>query len=150
VRGIAFATAQAEADMNDLAVNDDDADNLDIRAAIDRHWQAIDAGQLEAAHKIYSDDATLDFPQSGERITGRDNIRDSRAAEPDHASIQIRSIVGQGDLWVSECTTTFDGDPELVVSMMEFRDSKVIHETLYFAEPFAAPKWRAKWVGNKP
>jgi len=135
--------------MNDLAVNDDDADNMDIRVALDRHWKAIDAGNLEVAHKIYQADAILDFPQSGERITGRDNIRDSRAAEPHRAAIQVRGIIGQGDLWVTECTTSYDGDPELVVSMMEFRDGKVIHETLYFAEPFAAPKWRAKWAGTK-
>ena len=135
--------------MNDLAVNDDDADNMDIRVALDRHWKAIDAGNLEVAHKIYQADAILDFPQSGERITGRDNIRDSRAAEPHRAAVAVRSILGQGDLWVTECTTSYDGDPELVVSMMEFRDGKVIHETLYFAEPFAAPKWRAKWAGTK-
>lgn len=135
--------------MNDLAVNDDDADSMDIRVAIDRHWKALDAGKLDVAHKIYQDDAILDFPQSGERITGRDNIRDSRAAEPDRAAIVVRSILGQGDLWITECTTTYDGDPELVVSMMEFRDGKVMHETLYFAEPFAAPAWRAKWLSAK-
>jgi hypothetical protein len=29
---------------------------------------------------------------------------------------------------------------------MEFKDGKVIHETQYFADPFAAPSWRAQWV----
>jgi hypothetical protein len=29
---------------------------------------------------------------------------------------------------------------------MEFENGKVIHETQYFAEPFEAPAWRAKWV----
>ncbi len=130
--------------MNDLAVNDDDADSMDIRVAIDRHWTALDAGKLDVAHKIYQDDAILDFPQSGERITGRDNIRDSRAAEPDRAAIEVRSVLGQGDLWVTECTITHNGASQLLVSMMEFRDSKVVHETLYYAEPFAAPAWRAK------
>lgn len=135
--------------MNDLAVNDDDADSMDIRVAIDRHWKALDAGKLDVAHKIYQQDAILEFPQSGERIAGRDNIRDSRAAEPDRAAVEVRSILGQGDLWVSECTTTHEGDPALLISMMEFRDGKVIHETLYFSDPFPAPKWRAKWAGVK-
>jgi hypothetical protein len=29
---------------------------------------------------------------------------------------------------------------------MEFRDGKVMHETQYFADPFEAPAWRARWV----
>ncbi len=32
------------------------------------------------------------------------------------------------------------------VSIMEFRDGKVSHETQYFADPFDAPVWRAQWV----
>jgi len=29
---------------------------------------------------------------------------------------------------------------------MEFRSGKVVHETQYFADPFAAPEWRSRWV----
>jgi hypothetical protein len=29
---------------------------------------------------------------------------------------------------------------------MEFKDGKVIHETQYFTEPFAAPADRRQWV----
>jgi hypothetical protein len=29
---------------------------------------------------------------------------------------------------------------------MEFRNGKVVHETQYFADPFAAPPWRKQWV----
>ena len=32
------------------------------------------------------------------------------------------------------------------VSIMEFRDDKVVHETQYFADPFEAPDWRSQWV----
>jgi hypothetical protein len=32
------------------------------------------------------------------------------------------------------------------VSIMEFRNGKVVHETQYFADPFAAPAWRSQWV----
>jgi hypothetical protein len=36
--------------------------------------------------------------------------------------------------------------PAFTVSIMEFRDGKVIHETQYFADPFEAPDWRSQWV----
>jgi hypothetical protein len=29
---------------------------------------------------------------------------------------------------------------------MEFRNGKVVHETQYFADSFAAPAWRSQWV----
>jgi hypothetical protein len=32
------------------------------------------------------------------------------------------------------------------VSIMEFRDGKVVQETQYFADPFEAPGWRSQWV----
>ncbi len=38
------------------------------------------------------------------------------------------------------------GKPAFTVSIMEFRDDKVVHETQYFADPFDAPAWRKVWV----
>ena len=32
------------------------------------------------------------------------------------------------------------------VSIMEFHDGKVVHDTKYFADPFMAPAWRLLWV----
>jgi hypothetical protein len=49
--------------------------SLDIRAALERHWAASDASDFETEHEIYCDDATLDYPQSGERIRGRRQIQ---------------------------------------------------------------------------
>ena len=46
----------------------------DIRAALDRHWAASDANDFEAEHQIYREDAVLEYPQSGERIRGRQKI----------------------------------------------------------------------------
>jgi hypothetical protein len=41
---------------------------------------------------------------------------------------------------------TYDGRPVHTVSIMEFQAGKVARETLYFADPFEAPEWRAQWV----
>jgi hypothetical protein len=50
----------------------------DIRAALDRHWAASEAGNDDAEDEIYHDDAVLEYPQSGERIRGRLAIRTTR------------------------------------------------------------------------
>ena len=44
-------------------------DNQEIRAALDRHWKATVALDLDKAHEIYHDDVIVEFPQSGERIS---------------------------------------------------------------------------------
>ena len=49
-------------------------DDRGIRAALDRHWTASDANDLEAKHDIYREDAVLEYPLSGERIRGRQKI----------------------------------------------------------------------------
>jgi len=52
----------------------------EIRAALDQHWAASDANDLETEHRIYHEDAVLEYPQSGERTRGRRNIQNQRAS----------------------------------------------------------------------
>ena len=61
----------------------------EIRTALDRHWVASDANDLEAEHEIYREDAVLEYPQSGERIRGRRNIQASRAAQPNRPTLPV-------------------------------------------------------------
>lgn len=118
----------------------------DIRAALDQHWAASDLSDFEAEHAIYREDAVLDYPQSGERIRGRRNIQASRTAQPNTKRFQIRRMLGAGDLWVTEYVLTYDGQPSYVVSIMQFQDGKVAHETQYFGDPFEPGPSRSAWV----
>ena len=114
--------------------------------ALQRHWDASDASDFEVEHEIYLDDAVLDYPQSGERIRGRRNIQESRTVQPNTKRFTVRRMIGGGDLWVSEFVLTYDGVPSYVVSIMEFRDGLVAHETQYFGEQFAPAPSRAHLV----
>jgi ketosteroid isomerase-like protein len=123
------------------------ADERILRAIIDGHWVASAAGDLQREHDIYWDDAICDYPQSGERIRGRQNIQAVRSHHPAKPSgFNVRGVIGTGDFWVSEYIIAYEGKPAYTVSMMEFRGDKVMHETQYFADPFEAPAWRAQWV----
>jgi SnoaL-like protein len=105
-------------------------------AALQRHWDASDANDFEAEHDIYREDAVLDYPQSGERIRGRRRIQESRFVQPNKKRFMVRRIVGGGDLWVTEFILTYDDNPSYVVSIMEFSEGLVAHETQYFSDPF--------------
>ncbi|HEY4459391.1 MAG TPA: nuclear transport factor 2 family protein [Pseudonocardiaceae bacterium] len=114
-----------------------------IRGAIEEHWLASERGDIEAEHAIYATEAVLDYPQSGERFRGRATIAAQRGGHPADRHFTIKRITGQAELWVSECVITYDGTPSYSVSIMEFADEHVVHETQYFADPFAAPESRA-------
>ena len=118
----------------------------DVQVALRRHWDASDANDFATEHQIYRADAILDYPQSGERIRGRANIQASRAAQPNIKRFTVRRTLGGGDLWISELVMTYDGQPNYVVSIMEFEGGEVVHETQYFSDPFEPGPSRAQWV----
>ncbi|HEY9136859.1 MAG TPA: nuclear transport factor 2 family protein [Terriglobus sp.] len=126
-------------------------DEEQIRQLLEAHWQASAAGDIEVEHDIYDDNVLCDYPQSGERIVGRNNLQSLRGHHPGKPSgFHVRRIVGQGNLWITEYTITYQGTPAYTVSIMEFRDDKVVHETQYFSDPFEAPAWRTQWVQTMP
>jgi hypothetical protein len=118
-----------------------------IREALNAHWRASAAGDANAEHEIYDEEAICDYPQSGERILGRRNLQALRGHHPGKPSgFNVTRILGSGELWITEYTITYQRGPANTVSIMEFRDGKVVHETQYFADPFDALAWRRQWV----
>ncbi|MEQ5838008.1 hypothetical protein BWP39_09565 [Paraburkholderia acidicola] len=123
-----------------------------IRDILNAHWQASAAGNLDAEHDIYADDAICDYPQSRERILGRANLQALRGHHPGKPSgFEVTRIQGEGNLWVSQYSINYQGRAAYTISVMEFRDDgKVVHETQYFTDPFEAPAWRSQWVQKMP
>jgi hypothetical protein len=95
-----------------------------MRAAIERHWSASEAGDSEAEHDIYAAAAILDYPQSGERFRGRATIAAQRGGHPADRHFTVQRITGHGDLGVNECVISYDGLPTCSISIMEFADDR--------------------------
>jgi len=126
-------------------MNDDE-----IHKSLEIHWAASNENDFEAEHQIYREDAILDYPQSGERIRGRENIQASRAAQPSRKRFSPQRILGAGNLWITELVIAYDGRPSFVVSIMEFEAGRVARETQYFSEPFPPGPSRTQWVERIP
>jgi len=124
-------------------------DDRTVQLALQRHWDSSDAGDFEAEHDIYHEDAVLDYPQSDERIRGRRNIQQSRFLQPNKKRFTVRRMIGSGDLWVTEFVLSYDGVPSYAVSIMEFRDGLVARETQYFADRFDPAPSRAHLVERR-
>jgi ketosteroid isomerase-like protein len=111
-------------------------------------WRALQAGDWDAAGGYLHDDFVQEWPQSGERIVGRDNaLAIERNFPGGLPAMRFRRTLAAGDLAVLEVELTYaDGGRYLGVSVIELRDGKVVKETDYYAQPFPAPAWRAQWV----
>jgi hypothetical protein len=121
-------------------------DDRTVRLALERHWNASDVGDFDVEHEIYSEDAVLEYPQSGERIRGRHNIQQSRFVQPNRKRFTVRRMTGSGALWVTEFILSYDDMPSYAVSIMELREGLVAHETQYFADRFEPGPSRAHLV----
>ena len=121
-------------------------DDTERRAQIRRFWEDT-VRDHEAAHKIYHDDAILEFPQSGERFEGVANFKEWRSQYPaENVALEMRNLRGQGAVWVVEGAISYDGGPwQPAVDILEFSGDKLARETIYVTEPWDAPEWRAAW-----
>jgi hypothetical protein len=114
------------------------------RTAILDNLRETDA---DRAHAMYADDAVLEFPQSGERFIGLENIKTWRAKYPADVRYRVRRMTGSGDLWVTELLVSYNGRPwTMGVSVVTFRGDRIVREVIYVAEPWDAAEWRAPWV----
>jgi hypothetical protein len=114
--------------------------------------EVFETGDMEAygneLQAIAADDMVQEYPQSGERFSGKDNIaamnRSYPASTGTAPKATLRRILKPGQAWVIESTIDYgDGTPVSAISIIEFgSDGKAHRQTDYFANPFPAPDWR--------
>ena len=146
---------------------------LTNREVVERFVQAQATSSAGLGDEYIAEDLIEDYPQSGERIRGRANRRaifenyPGRGAQ-DFGPNQVRNVVGD-DQWVMTPAMTLarvsgsgerytasglitypNGDQWHLVQLIELRGGKIARLVTYFAAPFEAPAWRAKWVERMP
>ncbi len=121
----------------------DTTNRTTIKALVD----ALNAGDLDALDRVFTDDVVMEWPQSGERIVGGENRREVYSRFPSLPHVTLRRMTGHGDLWVLEADLDYgDGDPYQCVFIFETRGGLIARETGYWSKPFPAPDWRAPWI----
>ena len=127
----------------------------DNRTIVEQFLQAIAANDIEAQDRLLSDDVVEEYPQSGERIRGKNNrrgiIENYPGGTPREASASSATpwgaIIGAGDRFTLVGQVKYpNGETWHLVSLVELRDGKINKITDYFAAPFEAPAWREPYV----
>ncbi len=141
------------------------------REIVERYVKAMSEQDTEPIPFLLADDIVEEYPQSGERIAGRDNWLALMTAWPDVDLVHARygQVVGSEDQWVAGPNwglmrimgtgdsfwahgqvTYSNGETWHVVQLYTLRDGRIGHIRSYFAAPFEAPEWRRPYVEQMP
>ena len=93
----------------------------DAADLVTKFWQLMETNDFRYVGSLLADDFVLDWPQSGERIRGRDNYAAMNEEYPTSTgrwTFTVNRIVGNEHQAVSDVTVTDGGGK--IVSMIEF------------------------------
>jgi hypothetical protein len=124
-----------------------DLEQMDERAAHDFLAELYSLLSAEAEDQIRHEEYTMEWPQSGERLRGRQKMR---AFQESNAGSRpprwVRRVLVREGLWVVEGSVDYGGGREGdFVLILELREGKVFRETRYYADLFEASEERARW-----
>ena len=116
------------------------------RRLIGELWQRMGRFDFESAGALLHDDYVCEWPQSKERIRGRENFVALNQDYPGRWRTSVQRVLVNGEQAASEVVLTCDDQTVIAVSFYEIRDGKIYREVDYWPEPYAAPEWRTRWV----
>lgn len=106
-------------------------------------WGGFD---FVSAGELLHDDYVCEWPQSNERIRGRENFVALNASYPGRWTADLKRVIVEGDQIAAEVALTWEDQTVTAISFFEIRDGKICREVDYWPEAYAAPEWRAPWV----
>jgi ketosteroid isomerase-like protein len=118
------------------------------RDVVRRFWDAMATNDFRVAADLLHDDYVLEWPQSRERIRGRENfvMVNERYPAAGRWQFDVRRIIADEHEVVSQVKVT-DGQTEgTAITFSQIRDGRIIRQTEYWPDRFPAATWRAAWV----
>ena len=115
---------------------------------IEQFWQLMATNDFRSVGSVLSDDFVLDWPQSGERIRGRDNYSAMNEQYPAHGPwrFTVNRIVGGDDEAVSDVSVSDGVLQARAISFFTVRDGKIVRMVEYWPDNSDAPDNRKHLV----
>jgi ketosteroid isomerase-like protein len=113
-----------------------------------RLWERLEARDWDAVAAQIHPDAVVDWPNTGERMRGRENYLAVQREYPEGWHIEVLRLVDGGDVVVSEIRVDQAGKRFFAVSLFELSGGQIVRAVEYWSvgEPAPAPEWRAPWT----
>lgn len=119
-------------------------DSGDVVAAF---WAAMEANDWEAAAGLMAATCVVDWPCSGERITGPEALAELQASYPSRTgewSFEIHRIVESPDTVVSEVTVSDGEQAARVVAFSDVADGAIVRQVEYWPTAYDPPPGRER------
>ena len=121
---------------------------MNNKQILEDFWATMETNDFQAASRLLHDDFILDWPQSGERILGRENFVAININYPAEGKwhFEINHILAEEDVVVTDVSVTEGKIFGRAITFSTVRDGKIWKQVEFWPDPFEAPGWRAQWV----
>jgi ketosteroid isomerase-like protein len=113
---------------------------MNAKIIVQRFWELMMTNNFRSVGSVLSDDFVLDWPQSNERIRGRDNFAAMNAEYPAHGRWQftINRIVAEEGEAVTDVSVTDGVQKARAISFFTVRNGKIEKMVEFWPDPFDA------------
>lgn len=117
-----------------------------------RFWDTMQTNDFRAVGELLHDDYLLEWPQSGERLRGRDAFAAVNEYYPSAGRwrFEVRRIVCEGDQVVTDVDVTDGVTSGRAITFSTVRDGKIVRQVEFWPDPFEPAAWRSQWVETLP
>jgi ketosteroid isomerase-like protein len=111
-------------------------------------WERMEARDWAGVAAQLHPDVVVDWPNTAERMRGRDNYLAVQREYPEGWHIEVLRVVDGGDIVVSEVRVDQGDQRFYAASFFELTDGLIAKAVEYWSdgEPSPAPGWRARWM----
>ena len=113
-----------------------------------RYWSLMAGNDFAAVGAVLADDFVLDWPQSGERLRGRERFARMNAEYPAHGpwTFAIDRLGGDDREAVSDVRVSDGVQHARAVSFFTVANGRIVRLVEYWPDPYPAPANRAHLV----
>ena len=119
------------------------------RQVVERFFAASERGDAATLAALIADDMVMEWPQSGERFRGRDNVLGAMGAvevKPQFAGSP--RLIGSGPVWVMMVPLRYGDEVLQYVAVLELDRGRIRRATGYWGGPFPAQGSRAGFLDH--
>ena len=115
---------------------------------VESFWKLMATNNFRSVGLLLSDDFILEWPQSGERIRGRDNFAAMNEEYPAHGrwEFTVNKIIGNDVEAVSDVSVTDGVQQARVISFFTIRNGRILRMTEFWPDNYPAPENRRHLV----
>ena len=120
----------------------------DAAMVVREFWRLMATNDFHAVKAVLAEDLIVEWPQSGERMRGRDNFAQMNAEYPatGHWTFRINRLVADGSEVVTQVSISDGTQSAEPISFFTVREGRIVRLLEYWPDPFPAAANRSHLV----